>query len=751
MKKLFLLNLRSLLSLLILGFIYFNSIESSAQTTFSSTIDVQNVGNSWGLDIAQRGDTLIIYTGVYCLGLPCCLSTSLIMLDEQGNLINERYEDGLLPSAGNFSSTNERLYYLSQIRPKTTIGEPRTECISDSLILTSVQLNNFEVLEKQVVTFSDEFEYSIQGLLPHHGHEQFIFYGQFDNAENIQSRADIDASGYVNQVDKTNLEIDRLFTFKEYIANNQLVDLQVDDLGYYHGIIYGQDDITSGTPVGDEKDPNWHLISFDTSGILLSDIHLTKLRPPSSFNLLRLNDGNYVFTSDNRPYIGLTNPSNLWDGYRGRLICLDGQSGEYQWDYVLPYDRLADIRNYRIYDIIKTQNGDLLVCGEVSDSDQYNYFHTSGFISRIRPDGNLIWNRIFKKPDTILFPVEQFYANSLFRSVKELDDGSIAAVGARFKIDQSGAQCMLWTMKVMENGCLLGEECQEEITLDGQHDKTENNSYWPVGTTWYYDYDSITINKIVHTYIKYEITEKFTVGTDTIFRVATNISGHDLLLRQDKLKMYFLNPTLNDYQLNYDFDARNQYYTQLDDCDGDFLNDTIHVDSVEIYFLPDNAKDTMSFFELVRRQRINYGDEQERVIFGIGNEFGGLPLYNCENGRIGALRCFESDILNLNFQEPWFNAPSCDTIWIEDISGLDQVSQPQFSISPNPVMDRLFITASSSMASVEIMDIKGKPKLSMTSDNTTIDVNLGGLEAGIYFVKVTFMNGTQQVMKFLKT
>ncbi len=69
------------------------------------------------------------------------------------------------------------------------------------------------------------------------------------------------------------------------------------------------------------------------------------------------------------------------------------------------------------------------------------------------------------------------------------------------------------------------------------------------------------------------------------------------------------------------------------------------------------------------------------------------------------------------------------------------------SIYPNPVKELLFIESKENISNITVFDIHGK-KVKTVSDLS--EINLGGLQSGVYFVSITSENGgvlTQKIVK----
>ena len=664
----------------------------------------------------------------------------------------------LSPSLEYFATDGHHLIYLLSNNIKKVIGEPYYEGISDSLLLITSDIHDLSLFQIDTIAFNDSLEYSNQGIILDGNTSDLLFFGQHADAEDFNTIDDIDAAAFINSVDATSHSIKPLFRYDAYIANNQIVDVQLDSAGHYHFLILGQNDISAGAPIGDEKDPHWHIFTIDSLGSILNEIHHVDLgsSPEISLNFVRLTNGNYVLPALYRPGYGYE--LSLGD-YRGRIHCINGETGEYIWDYILPFDRVSDDRTYRIRNLSLAKNGDILGCGVVYDTDSDDRSHQSGFIFRITPDGNLKWMRIYKHLDDIIQPGEDlYYAYSFLGKVKELDNGDIIAVGARYKFYGWTYDKHLWVLKLNESGCLPSEECQEEITLDSMLNVTETKEYWQVGTKWTYSYDWQGGLNIYHDYIQYEIIDTLRENGELIHLVASSRNEYPLKMKQDHLKISFYNEDLASYQLNYDFDARNIFHTIDDDCTGEYADLTVKVDSVGFFTLPDNENDPDVSYELIRNQfilNVQPGGEISQVLFGIGSLEGGLPVFSCseDKTRIGRIRCFESDKIKVNFQSPWYDKPACDTFWVEVISKIEDPQESLFTLKPNPASDKLYLEfAPSTNVRFNIMNTLGQTVIASEMLNIEKYINISGLENGLYFITLQLEDTMEHsiVKKFLK-
>ena len=78
--------------------------------------------------------------------------------------------------------------------------------------------------------------------------------------------------------------------------------------------------------------------------------------------------------------------------------------------------------------------------------------------------------------------------------------------------------------------------------------------------------------------------------------------------------------------------------------------------------------------------------------------------------------------------------------------GIDEVVEAHFSIYPNPTVDRLNISSAETVREVNVIDMAGRTVINAGATNS---INVSGLAAGIYMVRVATENGIG-MQKFVK-
>ncbi|MEZ4857906.1 MAG: T9SS type A sorting domain-containing protein [Flavobacteriaceae bacterium] len=129
----------------------------------------------------------------------------------------------------------------------------------------------------------------------------------------------------------------------------------------------------------------------------------------------------------------------------------------------------------------------------------------------------------------------------------------------------------------------------------------------------------------------------------------------------------------------------------------------------------------------------------------------------------GATEAFDSGILtglgttfSHTFTMPGTNPYGCDVhspmtgiITVEQIAGIEDNFALQVSHFPNPVSNTLTVSSEYSFTAYEVYDILGKRVDTQALEGTTIAIEMGQLNSGIYFVTVK-SNELQKTFKVVK-
>lgn len=71
-------------------------------------------------------------------------------------------------------------------------------------------------------------------------------------------------------------------------------------------------------------------------------------------------------------------------------------------------------------------------------------------------------------------------------------------------------------------------------------------------------------------------------------------------------------------------------------------------------------------------------------------------------------------------------------------------------IYPNPIQNTLNIKSEEQLSSVQVLNVIGQRIMSIEANSTFVNVNTEALNSGVYFVRVTDVNGAESVTKIIK-
>ena len=86
---------------------------------------------------------------------------------------------------------------------------------------------------------------------------------------------------------------------------------------------------------------------------------------------------------------------------------------------------------------------------------------------------------------------------------------------------------------------------------------------------------------------------------------------------------------------------------------------------------------------------------------------------------------------------------------MEEATGVAEETKPIVSIYPNPVSDKLILEAEEEIKSVEIYNLTGIMVFSQEYNSNKVDMDLGALQGGVYFLKVATATSTE-TRRFVK-
>jgi len=468
--------------------------------------------------------------------------------------------------------------------------------------------------------------------------------------------------------------------------------------------------------------------------------------------LLVSEDGNFYFLTDNHPIFGHDGIS------QGRLNRLNESMEVIDWSLRLPNHAILDWRHYRSEDIIQAKNGDIIACGktfENSDSEIHpnSDFNAvwNGFIIRVSQEGEIIWLRIYKNENDLL-PKEEFgrFRPSKLNKVRELEDGRIIAAGnvtvtsSQFLANQNTEieDNHLWLLMVDEDGCLEGYPCQELIRLDSTFQV--DPPHFTIGTKWTYEYfpEPSDSDKIIYSYITYEVADTMTVDEEVIYHITNNRDLSDLQMKQTENEVWFWNESEKLWQMTYDFNAVFSYITQLEDS----LEYPVNIDT--IIDLPFWFSDR-GFQPLQHVSIVYEGDTlaTKSILKNCGPIFGGLTFE--DHPLIGKIRCFEQGDFYHNFGPIWPFVP-CDTMWTDIIDNVVEFEFiPDIYVFPNPTQEEINLNVLPvTIESFQVFSINGELLIEGEHNGS---INVSALLQGNYIIVLRDNNSNYKTVRFIKS
>lgn len=199
--------------------------------------------------------------------------------------------------------------------------------------------------------------------------------------------------------------------------------------------------------------------------VLGSEFSLTELY--SFFEAYRITPVMYIDPLDNIYFASQRHPEISFPPSFGRLNKLNRVTNELEWTLELPLG-LSVWRQFYINDIIQTESGDIVFCGDVEDVESTGAAST-GFVGSISEEGELNWLRIFKAEKVAPKDTFDLYRRAKLRKVIEAENGNIVCLGYSYRDEDQGSPYLeLWLLSLTEDGCLDGDTCGEINILSKQ-------------------------------------------------------------------------------------------------------------------------------------------------------------------------------------------------------------------------------------------------------------------------------------------
>ena len=505
---------------------------------------------------------------------------------------------------------------------------------------------------------------------------------------------------------------------------------------------------------GAQGEAGVEIVKLDTNGQLVDTLVFPSLIMNDEPRMLSSRGGSVYFASQN-----IIIPDVWPRSFNGTINKLSADLDSVLWSVPLPVRPWHNNREYVIKNIQEAANGDIMVIGEAWDAgidgspNTTHLINHNGFAARLSADtGELQWLRVYQLPieNDLLDPIQDGgYISSELIHVHELPDGHFIVGGTAYYDGPQEAilkpagetSSFVWLMNIDENGCLDGEECSENIIIDGEYRPTDG--FLPVISsehTWVYGYGfgfgSYPIHKtwsqdtVWDQGWYYELYESSNEDGSDADVTGLYVEANGRLMEKDGTGFY-------DRKVVFDITLI-EGDTIVVEFEDDFESE-LYVESC----------DTVVFADGISRKRIILkctnppfpNAYPERVwIEGIGDVNGGIS--NCLLDVSETLICY-SDVESTIYQADW--AEEC---WLTTGTD-DELESSDIVIHPNPSTDYInVITIDSKLTSYRISDISGRLLLTGAMPISQIDVSK--LNPGLYVIELSSEAGSRVVSKFVK-
>jgi hypothetical protein len=277
----------------------------------------------------------------------------------------------------------------------------------------------------------------------------------------------------------------------------------------------------------------------------------------------------------------------------------------------------------------------------------------------------------------------------------------------------------------------------------------------PAGATWHYDYANFWVSG----YVKIQYTGDTTVAGKSCKVLTKTRSTYDYLLQTYSNIVigheytYFENNVVYYYRYGkffklYDFNAVAHDSWEIAGWDSSQLcgdSDVVVVDTAGKTII---NSDTLKYLKVSPAPDYQWAFTSDTIIERIGS-FGYMfpePFCVVDLFEGGSLRCYYDNSFGL-YEKGY--APSCEYIGVETL----HPEQIYFKVYPVPAADIITLEFAKPVKGtnlVEISDIPGNRLKKMTTDKSTLTIDISGLKNGIYFISVTGESGFILKQKFIK-
>ncbi len=184
--------------------------------------------------------------------------------------------------------------------------------------------------------------------------------------------------------------------------------------------------------------------------------------------------------SNNKYYFSSTTSTGEFEGKLYNMIhCVDSNLEHFEWSVDLPHfdsDTKRDWVQYYVADITEARNGDLLICGDMIDTDTINdqrIGYETAFMMRMDSQtGEVDWTRrlFYNKQERETRLDSEPFRIAWLSKIKEDEHGNIIAMGQQLRGYDTISYNDLLLVKLDADGCFGNEDedCQEYVFVNNE-------------------------------------------------------------------------------------------------------------------------------------------------------------------------------------------------------------------------------------------------------------------------------------------
>jgi len=417
--------------LLLFTIIFSMNSEFFAQSSYSKLYELGYGNDNLPRSILEANETLYLSSGDICYSTNSSCTT-LSSFSKNGELISSNNNE--LLKGGNESNLE-----LSEDDFVISCQSSQSDKLSLDFLFVEEDLSN----SFPRTTFLDStFQVTNEGILYHQNNYYTYGNGRFIETDSIQ--------GYIIKWDKELQNALDIFFVNDQDLDNYVDDLQIDSQG---NLVYTNQGTSS---IGNEDISLF--TTLDTAGNVLKQFEFRNPKNEEHTNFILTDSDDYVY------------PASYPEFFLESILCFDAEDFSLKWHTSLPYQVIDDtFRSYDVFSVTRAKNGDILGCGDVfMPVGDLGKYHTAFFFRMDALTGELLWIRYYLSPNDTNPSEGEYYHDSFFSVIKEMENGDLQLAG-RVAPEVGSLVNRLWLLRTASNGCLT-DNCGEENVISSTDD-----------------------------------------------------------------------------------------------------------------------------------------------------------------------------------------------------------------------------------------------------------------------------------------